>query len=1102
MLVGASVSGAERVISVIEFSDGELVEDSFWHNIGITPRPRFVRPLQGTPDAVLAAGAAGIVIGLRQALAKEDREFLIKHAMTHVALGHVRPGDPIAHWDVLSRLKDRQRLCRWDSQVIEQLAPHEVPEHEPFFTEGLGEVWSRLQSHDFDPPHTSAVLLRETYSHEIVEVPRSLSESAQLFPHQARGIAELIARLRRFNTSILADSVGLGKTRTTCAVIRMLRDNGSHRVSAILTPRKLERNWRKEMSVVGLKEGHDVILLNKDVFKRLSVQEAAQQLRGVGLVVVEEAHQDLRNPGSRFHRNLRDSVGLAQGLLVTATPWNNRRGDIFSLLSPFVRPLPGAADGEFECFKKGFRTGRKEFEESDEIFHQVYASVVLQRTRRQLREMGDAGVFYASRAPKLDVVDYNIAQQTAFQTLLGVVEALRLPYFNPVRYLTAESDAESRLSGTYRFFMLKRAESSMAALRLTLRNMKTRAQDLRNKLTEIKDSGDAVARWLGGCYNISEDIIGDTLEASREGVLLSERVTRPRQRRALRLIEDAKTKGQLRPLRRKLIADCEADIKLLNKVEEQFAPLFDSDPKLAAVVSAVKESTSAGHKVLLVSQFADTAFTVYKAIRADSELGKNHVGLVMSTAKGGEHPIQADGKKANREEVVRRFAPEAWAQNVIESGKDNPAALLPGEQELSILVGTDTLSVGQNLQDARVIIHLDLTWNPMVLEQRIGRLDRPRHESDDSPIESRFFLNLDLIEAELELKKRIDARLAATYQDTAFDDEILPGYFELIETMRRLRASRANKNEIAKEVEAMLEDLAVVRPPDIVDIDVESRRSALERLRDETSEYFLPEPVPPLVLAVGATGEADGRAELSAQIELKAFDNNGTEISRPSQHLFVVNASLNNVEDDTILSVLDDLPTSVITMLRAPSAHDAEVSVDTYTNLLRTFDLQTQKVCSEIQKEQNRRREKQREVRERIRPAWLSPLVGRVRSFLENLPETQYEQFLTRYGVSDEALGSWLDSIASGVNTDDPEMTERLRRLENSPANIIEEFGALRELIAEETLTEDETLQSPPAQLTFDTEPFVHRVDARVTNLRINFPLRSNETDAREAAKT
>src|SRR5258705_3184415 len=156
-----------------------------------------------------------------------------------------------------------------------------------------------------------------------------------------------------------------------------------------------------------------------------------------------------------------------------------------------------------------------------------------------------------------------------------------------------------------------------------------------------------------------------------------------------------------------------------------------------------------------------------------------------------------------------------------------PVAILP--QISRVLL---TISVGQNLQDARTILHLDLTWNPMVLEQRIGRLDRPRHESDNEPIEIRYFLNLDLFEAELQLKKTIDARLEATYRDTAFDDEILPGYFELIEAMSKLRKARTGADEIAREVDALLEELTAAQPPDVADLSTESRRDALNRLRD------------------------------------------------------------------------------------------------------------------------------------------------------------------------------------------------------------------------------------------------------------------------------
>ena len=130
-------------------------------------------------------------------------------------------------------------------------------------------------------------------------------------------------------------------------------------------------------------------------------------------------------------------------------------------------------------------------------------------------------------------------------------------------------------------------------------------------------------------------------------------------------------------------------------------------------------------------------------------------------------------------------------------------------------------------------------------------------------------------------------------------------------------------------------------------------------------------------------------------------------------------------------------------------------------------------------------REKRKIIRERIKPSWLGPLVQTVRSFLERLPDAQYEAFLHQYEISDGQLGAWLEALANGVDLDDTEMVERLRRLELSPALIIEEFGDLRELIAEET-GGDDTSEPPVAKVSLELEPFIHLVKARITTLRIN----------------
>jgi hypothetical protein len=399
-----------------------------------------------------------------------------------------------------------------------------------------------------------------------------------------------------------------------------------------------------------------------------------------------------------------------------------------------------------------------------------------------------------------------------------------------------------------------------------------------------------------------------------------------------------------------------------------------------------------------------------------------------------------------------------------------------------VLVGTDTLSVGQNLQDARVVFHLDLTWNPMVLEQRIGRLDRPRHEKDDAPIEIRYFLNLDLIEAELQLKKTIDARLEATYRDTAFDDEILPGYFDLIEAMRKLRKERADADEIAREVDALLQELATARPADVSDVNIESRRDALNKLRDAVAGLSLPESLPPTALTVGLV---DGDApELAAEIECHAFDNNDAMIGRPTQHLVRLRLTKESSE-----VMIDDLVGTVGAMLKPP--HPVFGQSPSVVQMLHGFDENVQVVAARVRNERNRLREKQREIRERTRPPWLVPLVQSIRSFLERLPESQYEAFLSRHGVSDEQLGAWLDAVASGVDLDDREMIERLRQLEHSPSTILNEFGALRELVAEEKASvgaDNASSAPPPAQLDLVLEPIVHRLEARVRNIRINLP--------------
>ena len=824
----------------------------------LLPTARFMSEPPAHFDSVLVpagedAPGSGYIWYFKEGLTIGEIYYLLSHVYGHLALGHIRRGDLYSHYDVLADLQAPTGPARrWDQAVQDKQRLWFTPlflSEEPIETwplewrlPGFAEAFERIQNQQLDESSLAIQIAAARYSTHLFEVDFSLQHDAQLFPHQIRGAAELAVRLQKLGVALLADSVGLGKTRTVATVIRLLRQYGRIRQAAIFTPSKLERNWQEELRLLRLKIGKpgdrdaDVIIINKDKFKRLEPSEARQQVRGCDLLVIEEAHQDMRHSSNKFHRNIREVSARKYGLLVTATPWNNRRGDIFTMLQPFAANSPGSEvpAQAFRCFST-VKTGQKEFEQDDQLFRQVYRLTTLQRTRRQLRESGDNSVFYAPRRPYLISVPYTPEQRAAFATLLDHIEGLCLPHFNPVRYLASADAGENRLSGIHRFVLLKRAESSMEAFERSLDALAGKAGAMHEELANITDTDFAIASWLRQRYALEETAAEEEPELETSTDILMP--PRKRYGRIKNLIDQADQSGQLRALRQTLLEDCNHDVQVVQQLRQDFHSLFTKDPKLEVVLNQIHTSLAAGHKVICISQFADTAQVVYRVLINQPVMRQKGVGLVMSSTKDPLGACQINGQPASRSEVLNRFAPHSWAR--AEYDKPKQAIQQPKSSELAILVGTDTLSVGQNLQDARVLINLDLCWNPMLHEQRIGRIDRPRHSSDGAPLDIFYLLNLDLIEAELKLRETIEKRLAGTYQDTAFDDEILPGYFEMIEHFRRLRREQPASALYVDEANELLELLAErsARPPETTIPNDELEREALRRLQEAASHF-------------------------------------------------------------------------------------------------------------------------------------------------------------------------------------------------------------------------------------------------------------------------
>lgn len=181
---------------------------------------------------------------------------------------------------------------------------------------------------------------------------------------------------------------------------------------------------------------------------------------------------------------------------------------------------------------------------------------------------------------------------------------------------------------------------------------------------------------------------------------------------------------------------CEADLIQLQEIEQLLADEFVKDHKRSQVTHQVQTLIAQGKKVLLISTFSDTVVDYYRYMTNKLDIATAGIGMAIGSTKY----YQADDELGSpqqfkphntikgltklfgikRQELFRLFAPVATCRAAI----DRP----PTSEEIMVLIGSETLSVGQNMQDADYLINIDLPWNPMVLEQRIGRLDRMSFE--------------------------------------------------------------------------------------------------------------------------------------------------------------------------------------------------------------------------------------------------------------------------------------------------------------------------------------------------------------------------------------
>lgn len=721
--------------------------------------------------------------------------------------------------------------------------PHYVKNVRDWFNE----LWDTSETYDLAAyyerqwaPHTPwSVFLRmlwELYGAHLDEEAMPKGTAFSLTRFQADGVARMERLLDALGGVLVADEVGLGKTFLAAEVIQRVSEQNRQRV-LIVAPAALRNSmWVPFLRKHGFSYRVDVMsyeeVRNKiDPDSNGHDAQFIKQAEDYSLVVVDEAH-NLRNAGTARSGAV-DQVILGgkypkKVLLLTATPVNNSLTDLETLIKYFVRDDARFASIGIPSIRKYIQTARAVDPENltPEHLFDLMDQVAVRRTRKFVKELypneeiiGPDGRPMLIRFPlaKVRRIDYDL-DESDLELIDAMIYALDQPNLDdPQKLYQERSDDPDRLllsryvtsayligdgfqayqlsnAGLLRSALLKRLESSPQALRATL------------------DTLIAAHRAFLDALDGGYVLIGEALRdwGSSESDDLDDYV------RALDV--DDRDQAQPTSLYRidDLRADVEGDLALLGRLRALAdATIADGEPKTAKLAEELTSIAAAARavdprgvpsgdrrKVIVFSTYSDTVIAIHEYLSqaiaevpggsplADyrERMAPPILGAYASTQKRGDTGGVDQGGRAA---TIAGFAPRT-------AGALSDAGEPLHDDQFDILITTDVLAEGVNLQQASQIINYDLPWNPMRIVQRHGRVDRigSEHEAVDLGL----FFPSERLDALLGLERTLERKLAQA-EAAVGAGEVLPGRVGrevvLVDT--------ANANEIVEQIEDLVE---------------------------------------------------------------------------------------------------------------------------------------------------------------------------------------------------------------------------------------------------------------------------------------------------------
>lgn len=627
----------------------------------------------------------------------------------------------------------------------------------------------------------------------------------KLYNFQRDASLAIINKLEKYNGCILADSVGLGKTFTALSVIKYYENR--NRNVLVLCPKKLNDNWQtfrsnyKNNPVLADRLRYD-ILFHSDLSRDKGLSNGLDLERvnwgNYDLIVIDESH-NFRN-GGRFDNDDEDddfkenryarlmnkvirSGVKTKVLMLSATPVNNRFSDLKNQLqlayegkAENINDLLDTGKNIDSIFRDAQtvyskwaklppekRTTEKLVDSLSYDFFQLLDAVTIARSRSHIIKYyntNDVGKFPErlspiSRRPKL--TDLNDA--ITFADIAEMLNRLNLSIYTPSLFIFESEKGnygidyegegltvDGREKGIRKLMainLLKRLESSVNSFRLTLTRIRDFINDSITAIDKFQESGAGTV----DVTDFSEDF--DTEDNENDPFV------------------GRKSKINLRDMdyvswRRDLKADLEV-LELLILMLKDITP--EHDTKLQQLVADLKNKfehpiNGSNKKVLIFTAFADTANYLYEQLsgRILNDCGL-HTALITGSTEG---KCTLPKLKCTFSDILTYFSPLS---------KDRDAIHPNDTREIDVLIATDCISEGQNLQDCDYLINYDIHWNPVRIIQRFGRIDRIGSKNDVIQLVN-YWPDMELYDY-IKLKGRVESRMKATVITSTGDDNLL-----------------------------------------------------------------------------------------------------------------------------------------------------------------------------------------------------------------------------------------------------------------------------------------------------------------------------------------